>query len=312
MSGVGSQAYIAVIKQEPTTPLIMPVAPTMQLVAFSDCDLGSEISTQRSKNIKDSRRLQDITLTGVTVGGGFNAEMTYEGSLNDELILSALMVDDWTLDVAKDGKFYQPFYIERGHSDVTEYFQYFGMAVSEWTMKYADQSLVECGFVFMGLSEELSQTPSLNATYTPATDNPVFSTVSDVSDIKIDGTTAGECEVKEWDVTLSNNVVAKTGVGVMGACSTSANVLEVAGNITLYFTSVAMYERLKDGTPFSFEWTVKDATGNGYTFFIPKAKLESDTIPVEGNDSFVMNNATFVGLEDSVEQCVIKVTRIVA
>ncbi len=311
-SAVGSDAYIAMIKQVPATPLVVPIDPDMQKVAFSKSDLGAEISTTESKNITGNRRLSGATLTGFVVGGGYEAEMTYNASLDDELMLAAIMCEAWVGNEAIDGKFYQPFFMEVGHTGVGQYFTYLGMAVDEWSMTYADQSLVESAFKFVGLQEIESTSPASGATYKDPSDNPVFSTVTNVQDIKIDNVTAGGCEVKEWDLTIVNNVTGKTGVGVMGACSTNAHGFRGAGKITLYFTDITMQTKLKAGTPFSFEWTVLDGDGNGYHFILPKCQLDTNKIPIEGVDSDIMNDASFVILDDSVTDAAIIIERTVA
>ncbi len=311
-TAVGSDAYIAMIKQDPAIPLVMPATPVMQKVAFSKSDLGSEIETTESKNITGNRRLSGATLTGFTIGGGYEAEMTYGASLDDELMLAAIMCEAWVLNEAIDGKFYQPFFMEVGHTGVGQYFTYFGMVVDEWMMKYADQSLVESSFKFVGLQEAEGAAPAIGATYTDPTDNPVFSTVSNVQDIKIDGVASGECEVKEWDLTISNNTTGKTGVGVMGACSTNAHGFRGAGKITIYFQDVSMQTKLKAGTPFSFEWTVLDGDGNGYHFILPKCQLDTNKIPIEGVDSDIMNDASFVILDDSVTDAAMIIERTTA
>ena len=298
MSATGANTYVALTKQDPSTPEVMPTTPALAKVDFSNVDLGASIKTSRSNNVKGNRRLADVTITGFSVEGGYDFEMTYENSPGDELMLAAICCEQFTTDVAKDGEFYQPFYIERGHNDIKKYFKYFGMAVNTWTMGYKDQSMVEGAYSFVGLKEEADSTPSVGATYTDATSNPVFSTVTNVSDIKIDGVASGKCEVKEWDIEVNNNITGKTGVGVLGACETNMHKIDISGKFTAYFSDLVLYNKLLKGTPFSFEWTVKDANGKGYTFLLPKCKLESDKMDVKGTDD-IMDDAAFVALADS-------------
>ena len=308
-SATGAESYLAIIKQSPATPLVIPATPTMQKIAFSTSDIGQDITTTKSKNITGKRGLSGVSITGVVVAGSFAAEMTYEGSLDDELILGALMVDAWTVNVAKNGNFYQPFYIERGHGDISKYLTYLGMQVGQWNMTYSDQALVTNSFTFLGLQEDTSSTPTADATYVDATDNPVFSTVSNVSDIKIDGSASGDCDIKEWDLTLVNNLTGKTGVSKFGACSTNAHKLDISGKLTMYFSNFDMYDRLKAGTPFSFGWTVTDANGKGYTFLLPVCQLLVDKLPIPDEDSDIMEDAEFTALMDGTGT-VIQITRI--
>jgi len=309
MSATGANTYLAMIKQDPATPDVMPATPALTYLNWAEMDVGADITTSKSNNVQGTRRLTDITITGFSVGGGIQAEMMYQFSPNDELMLAAIMCEKFTADVAKDGDFVQPFYFEKGHRDIKQYFKYFGMAVDTWTMEYKDSSMVECSFGFVGLKEDADDKPSVGATYVAATDNPVFSTITNISDIKIDGVATGKCEVKEFTVEVNNNITGKTGVGVLGACETNAHKIDIGGKFTAYFTDLVLYNKLLAGTPFSFEWTVKDANGNGYTFLLPKCKLESDKMPVKGSED-ILTDAQFVALGDATADCAIQITNI--
>lgn len=303
MSATGSNAYIAIVKASTGSPGETPPSPTMQIVNFTDSNLGAQVKSEESKNISGSRRTTDTSITGFTVGGGYNYEMTYENSLNDELI-EGFLWGKWSADTPqvgtsqiKDSDSPTPFFIERGHTDISEYFHYKGMYCNIWKLAFKDQAVVTGGYEFSGLSTESSQTPVAGSTLTPATTNPTFSTVTNIPEIVIDGVQVVNCYVKEWDLEINNNLTPKTGVGKLGACSINAHKFSVKGNITLYFEDSTMYDRLFNGTPFSFQWTMADNLGNTYKFILPKLKLETDESPIPGEED-VMENITFIAIED--------------
>ncbi len=314
MSAVGSSSYIAMVKANTVDPAAIPPTPAMQKVNFMSSDLGAEIDTTISENLRGDRRTSDVVITGFTVGGGYEFEMTYENSLADEL-MAAFMWSDWVTDTPavgssqlKDSDTYTPFFMERGHTDINEYFQYMGMSCNIWKMEFADQALVTGGYQFVGLTTAVIQTPTIDATYTDATTNPVFSAVTNIPEILIDGVVQLGCAVKEWSFELNNNVTPKTGVGKKGACATNAHKLEITGDLTIYFEDADLYTSLLAGTPFSFGWTMTDNLGNTYKFTLPKIKLDSNEIPIDGPDD-ILNNASYVALYDETADCMIVIER---
>ncbi len=389
-SATGSQAYIAMVKQDPATPRTIPPTPVMQKVNFDDEDLGTSITTKVSNHIRDDRMTADITTVGFAVGGGYNFEWQYENSFLDELLLGFLWAKEWlggNIDIdiangsftqsgsilnftssidypelelgqwvsitktaggandgiyqitevtatniyvvspqpsndetfpagalangsmARNGKFYQPFFIERGHLDVGEYFKFLGMACNVMSLVFSDQSDVTGSYQFVGLTSLVDQIVETGATYTPVTSNPVFSTVTNIKLITIDGVVQEGCFIKDMEVITDNKVKAKTGLGVLGACETPAHRLGVAGKLTMFFEDSAMYQRLLNGTPFSVSMGVMDAEGHGYIITIPRAKLDTDKINVTGVDDEVMDNASYVATADPVTGCMIQVDK---
>jgi len=313
-SAAGSQSYMAIVKQNPLTPRTIPSTPVLQKVNFSKDDLGANITTKISDHIRDDRMTTDITTTGIAISGGYEFEFQYENSLLDGLLAAFLWADGWSVggdldEIVKNGSFYQPFYIERGHVDVDEYFKFIGMAPNTLSLSFADQSDVTGSYSFIGLDSKVEATKETGATYTSVATTPIFSTVTNIPEIKIDDVVQTTCSVKEMDLEINNNVTPKTGLGVFGACETKAHRLSITGKITMYFEDHTMYDRLLNGTAFSVSWTLLDADGNSYKFTLPKVKLDSDKINVEGVDEDIMDDASYVALADDASGCMIQIER---
>lgn len=314
MSASGSQSYIAMVKQAPATPRTIPSTPTLQKVNFVSDSLGTTISTKVSNHIRADRATTDLTTTGLSVGGGYEFEFQYENSLLDELLLAFIWAEEWEAGgsltkIAKNGSFYQPFFIERGHTDVNQYFKFLGMAANTMELSFADQADVTGNYQFVGLASQVDSEIETGATYTEQTDNPVFSCVTNVSEISIGGVVQEDCILKEWTLSINNNVTPKTGVGILGACETKVHRLSITGNLPMYFSDPAMFNRLKAGTPFALSWKMEDGEGNAYKFTLPRVKLATDEIFVEGSEEDVMDNATYVATHDSVLGCMIQIEK---
>jgi len=311
-SATGSRSYIAMIKQVPSTPRVIPTAPVMQKVNFVSDDLHQSVTTKVSSHIRSDRMTSDLTRTGYSVGGGYNFEFQFENSLADELLLGFLWCEEFTTNVAENGSFYQPFFIERGHTDIGQYFRFLGMACDKMTLNFADQAAVTGSFQFVGLESSIQQAVFLNATYTEPNDSPIFSTVYHIPEIAIDGTPLTSCLVKDMTMEINNNVTPKTGIGVLGACETLAHTFSVTGKITFYFEDESFYAKFLAGTAFSLGVSLLDENGDGYDILLPRCKIQAETVPVTGSDADIMENVTYIALYDPTEECMIRVTKVVA
>lgn len=312
-TATGSQSYVAVLAQDPAAAGAIPATPVLQKVNFVSEDLSSNITTKTSDHIRNDRMTSDITTTGFTVGGGYAFEMQYENSLLDNMI-AGFMWSEWAVggsltNIIKNGATYLPFYIERGHTDVEEYFKFVGMSCNVWEMTLDDQSDVLGTFQFVGLNAQVDQAIEAGATYTAPTQNEVYSTVTSIPEIAIDGTPQTSCIVKSLSMTVNNNVTPKTGLGVLGACETNPHRFSLTGSLTMYFEDSTMYNRFLEGTAFSISWTLADSLGQTYKFTLPRVKLDADTVNVEGVDADVMDNATYVATYDDTLGCMLQIEK---
>lgn len=309
----GSESYLAILAQDPEAAATIPANPVLQMVNFTKEDLAVNKTTKTSDHIRPDRMTTDISTTGFAVGGGYTFEMQYENSLLDNLI-AGFMWSEWEAggsltSIIKNGKTYLPFYIERGHTDVEEYFKFIGMACNVWEITLEDQADVIGNYQFVGLNAESEEEQETGATYVDPTENEVFSTVTSIPAIKINGTPQSSCLVKSLSMTVNNNVTPKTGLGVLGACDTNAHRLSITGKLTMYFESSTMYKRFLNGEAFSISWTFQDSAKNTYIFTLPKVKIDADSVNVEGIDADVMDNATYVALADSVSGCMLQIEK---
>jgi hypothetical protein len=262
-------------------------------------------------NIQDG---QTIRLSGSSSNDGFytliesetqNIYITTPSLSSDETFGAGVTIDG---EMARNGKHYQPFFIERGHTDIDEYFQFMGMALNIMTLEMTDQSDVMGSFDFVGIDSDIKQTAE-GSSYVDVPSTNVFSTSIDVAQFSINNTVQESCVVKEMDLQIDNKITPKTGLGVFGACETKAHTISISGNLSAYFESSAMYNRLLNGTAFSVSFVMMDSSGNGYRFTLPRLKLDTDKINVTGKDDDVMDETSYVATADPVTGCAIQVDR---
>jgi len=316
MSAVGGQAYLAIVKADPGNPKAIPSTPTMQKVNFTSEDLTVGIQTRESNHIRPDRATTDIAQIGIEIGGGYDFEFQYENSLDDELLLAAIAAEQWTVggdldDIAKNGAFFQPFIVEKGHTDIAQYFRYLGMVLNEFSLSFPDQDAVTGRYSFVGMGDEVGSAPIVGASYTEQASTQVFSTVTHITEIAIDGVPLTDCAVQSMDVTMNNNANPKTGLGTFGACGVNLRRFQVGGTITMYLEDAANYARLKNGTAFSIAKTLEDAAGNTYKLTYPRVKLSSWNAPI-ADENEVFDNMAWSALYDETEECVVKLERAAA
>jgi hypothetical protein len=198
----------------------------------------------------------------------------------------------------KNGAEYTPFFIERGHVDVDQYFQFLGMAVDTLSITIPDGDFVTSKYGLIGFASDLKQTPHFAAYSNPSSNESMTSSVA-VKSIRIDQVQVPNCQVQKASIDIKNNVKAKTGVGVLGACATIAHQSEVKGKLTMYFDDETQYLRLLSGTEFAFGFDLLDKAGNGYSVDMMRCQLDTDKINVSGVDNDVMDDGSFISLADN-------------
>jgi len=224
----------------------------------------------------------------------------------DETLVAGAVL---TGSMIRNGSVYQPFFIERGHLDVSQYFKFVGMSANILSLDFPDQDDVTGSYDFVGLFRKIEPAVEAGATYTQPTNSPVFSTSNNMPLALMDGVPLESCFIKELDMELNNNVTPKTGIGVYGACATNAHRLSISGKISLYFEDETVQTQFEHGTPLSIAWVVEDANGHGYMFRLPRIKYDTAKNNVTSVDDDVMDDATYVATADPDTACMIQIDK---
>jgi len=205
----------------------------------------------------------------------------------------------------KNSDVYSPFFIERGHVDVDQYFWYQGMGVDTWSLTVPESGMLTSKLSMVGFDTQIKQAPRFD-TYTPETENPAF---AGVKNIRINGIELPACQMQKFTIDVKNNLKGKKGAAVFGNCGTTAHQFEVGGKLTMYFADEVNYNRLINGTEFAYGFDVVDSLHNVYTFDMMRCKMGSDKINVTSVDADVFDNASFVSLADNATGSAIIISR---
>lgn len=191
------------------------------------------------------------------------------------------------------------FTIERGLTDINQYFAYRGMSASKLSMSFASGSIVTGSFDFMGkdavrgASTQLPGTPVASQTYTP------MNAVSGVGNILENGTALTGTFIKSLKFDIDNKLRGQTAIGTLGNVAVNAGTLEVKGEIEVYLANGTMYDKFINNTASAISWTMADSSGNGYALTLPKVKYSDAKVQAGGLDQDVMLAMPFTAMMDT-------------
>lgn len=214
----------------------------------------------------------------------------------------------------KNGVNVEYFTWEKGFEDITEFLQFFGMAVNTWSLNLQSQSIATGDFGFLGRGAgSSSATIDTSGTYTPAPGTEVMNAVGNVMDIREDGAAVDSPNfVTNMTVELNNNLRQQFAVGSVAAIGTGNGTCEITGTFTTYFGNRDFYEKFVDGSQTSLSFRMQDNAGNVYYIDMPTVKYQTGQVFASSQNSDVLQEFTYQALRDPGEGHTISITKIAA
>lgn len=283
-----------------------PATPTMQALRFTGENLGHNIDTTQSQEIREDRNIADTVQTLKNNQGGFDFELSCT-SFDD--LMAGAMFNDWTTNVLVNGTTKKFFTFEKAMLDESEFFLLSGLIVGSWGLTVAASNIVTGRFDFMGSDAILAQATGASVV-TPATTTNVINAMSNVGTITEGGTALTGVFLQEIGFQVNNNLrtIAQIGSDSLGAIP--AGSCEITGTLNAYFNSDRLYDKFLAGTETALTFTTSDAAGNSYAFNIPRIKFETDGVEAGGINTDVWENITWRALYDSGIDGQMEITRV--
>lgn len=209
----------------------------------------------------------------------------------------------------RNGTTQTSFSIEKGFTDITEFFQFTGMVVDKMNLKVESQDIVTGSFSFMGKKGTLTST-SLDATPTDINSNPIVNAIGNVASIK-----EGNVEistpnyVKGITLELSNNLRKKFAIGSDTPIDIGEGKCDVTGTMNTYFGNSDIVDKFIAGSKTSIDFRLTDSLGNTYLFDVPEVKFESAKTVAQGQDQDVFAEMGFRAIEDGVYGFTIQIAK---
>lgn len=163
-----------------------PTSPALKNVRYTGEELNYSTSNTVSEEIRDDRTQGHSILTGATVEGDINFEMSFASF--DELIEAALC-GTWTSNVLKNGTALRSFTVQKHFQDlaVPLFHNFVGVRVGGMTLDFQTGQILTGSFSLMGCSAQMVKTQFSGATIsTPGANNPPMNAVNGITGISKD------------------------------------------------------------------------------------------------------------------------------
>lgn len=294
-----------------TTPGVAQVTLAYQELRYTGESLNYNISSTKSAEIRSDRMTSDTIQVSKDCSGAINYELSI-GTYDD--FIKGAMMGTWAANVCINGTTRHTFTIERGHLDLTpaQYFGFKGMQVSSWTLNVASGAIVTGSFDFIGLSHTQG-TPTFCTAATPWTSPgtaTVLNAIGNVGTVKEGGSLLSGVYIQSISFTLNNNLRALKAIGSDATVMVGAGTCDITGQMSVYFTSAALYTKFLNATETSVEFTISPTGGaKSYVFKFPRVKYETMTMNATGIDTDVMQTFTWRALKDNVTGSMLHITR---
>lgn len=291
-------------------------SPDMTRIHIVSCDLGLDGSLEESKTIQSNRNAVEPFRGRKNVPGSIVVELqAYIAKLFEGLLGSNTTtgVSPYTHTI-KVGTSIPSFVMEKGFSDIAQYFKLNGVKIGKMSMSITDSGPQPITFSLVGAKETVSGT-SFDATQT------------DLGKTMFDGLAIGTIEeggsasaiITSIDgLTIDNGL--DEGIYVLGSSgervSLPEGTVKVTGTVKALFDSITLYNKAVNNTESSIK--VKYAKGDGLgsvgnesiEFLIPELKYAPKSPPISGPNG-VYVELPFTGFygnstEASIFQIVLK------
>lgn len=177
-------------------------------------------------------------------------------------------------------------------------FYYRGCQINSMSFNFQTGALLEGTMNIVGLSAEGTDTAISGESLDPIPSHDIMNAVSSIAEIEFEGLPAGT-EFSSLNLTFNNQISQAKAIGTLGAAALASFSWDISGDFELYFQDTAIYNLYKASTSFKVTITLEDNSGNAMVIYLPKAKFETMSEPVDGKDNFLMESGTLRALRDA-------------
>lgn len=244
-----------------------------------------------------SRTATVITVSAATPVPGTGSRAAVAGTVSSSRLVN--------------GSTKRSFTVEKALLDVAQFFRYRGMNASKLSLAFASGAIVTGSFDFMGKDSlrnlaggaviantgdsrtTLVGLPIASATYD------VVNAVTGVGNLIEAGVLMSGVFIKSLKIDIDNKLRGQDAIGVLGFSGVAPGTLMVTGEMEVYLTDGALYDKFVNNTATSVVWTMRDSAGNGYAITLPKIKYSDAKVQAGGLDQDVMLSLPFTALMDA-------------
>jgi hypothetical protein len=294
----GSRKQVAYIAE--ATFGTTPATPTTQLIEVVDFSgslntpLLTDPSINANRQVTYARRGNESVQADLDVVA---CASNYDG------FIEAAFQGTWATNVLKLGTVQRSFAIEEGFTDIGQYHTFNGCVIDSMQLSVSTDNFVSIKFSFLGANESAFSTTSICTTPTAVTSKPKFYHVGGT--FKEGGTAVGYLTSVQFQ--LNNGLDASNALGASGVRAITSGRAELTGKATALFEDATMYNKFKNNTDSSIEFTLTDGT-NSHAYLLPKVKYTKAQI--NGNsDGPLVVELDFTAVYDTTTATSLRLTR---
>lgn len=299
-------AYVAEV-----TPGTIPATPSFKVLRLVNEGIRLAKQTVVSDEIRADGNVTSIIDVGRSVEGPISGEFSY-GTFDE--FLEALLRGAWTTNVLKNGIAHRTFTIEKtfeqGATD--SFIRYRGCRVNTLDLTLEARQIVRASFGIMGVGSPAPTTAIISgATYTAPTTSPVMNAATNIGALTATGITSMP-KIRSMSLSIRSNIYQNDIVGAYEPDSHGLGRFEVSGTMQAYFENLDVYNAIVGHADVGLSVTMGAATGQKYTFDLPKLKLMDGSPVIGGNSQSVMMEVPFQAYYDGTLGATLGITRAVA
>lgn len=256
-----------------------------QRTRFTSENFKPNDSTQRPEEVNADIESAQEVLTQSPVSGTLSGALS-SGTYDD--FFAAVLGAEWTSNKVQNGPIVKTWTINEKLN--AAWLVRPGSYCTQAQLTFTQGSYAQVAFDFSCRSQGKSVTDPATG-YTDAPSGRVIDTVGNFSGVTIFGQTpAGS--IREIQIRLARDGAGSDyGMGDVAACGIRPGQLLATGQIQMFFKTWDQYDQYVSQTQGPIAVSVKDASGNAYTFTFLNAVLRNPVINVGGKNTSVM--ATF-------------------
>ncbi|GAB6191152.1 phage tail tube protein [Desulfocastanea catecholica] len=294
----GSRSQVTIQKE--ATFGVDPVAPSTQLLYYSSCSLALKRGQEQDDTLRGNRNPTKAARGQDDISGDLVANMqAYNGLLLLGLLGSVTTTGAEApyTHVFKVGDSLPSFMVEKGFTDISQYFKYRGVKVGGCSVSFSPSGFQKMTFSLMG-AEEVVGAASFDVTPTDLTYAP------------FDGFAIGTIEeggapianLTGVDISFANDLDGDQYLlaGAGKRADIPEGTVAVTGTVKARFTDLALYNKAIGNTESSLKIKFNLGTGLGTAgnesleFFIPELTFTPQAPPISGPKGIVAE-LPFVG-----------------
>lgn len=279
---------------------VLPTDPAMKMLPVTSNTLKLTRGTLSNDTLRGDRMGGDLRMGMHRVDGDLRFD--YCHTEFDELLANMFM-GTWADNVLKAGSDISSQVIETGYTNISQYVHYLGLRGASMTISVQPDDKIPVTMTFMGVE----QSPMGSATVADTTisySKEPFDSMN--GSIKENGATIAI--VTGIEMTVTNKLAESLVVFSNKRSGFVAGNLTVEGTLTAQFIDETLFNKFKNETSSSLEFTFNDPSSNSHTWKVPKMIYTDADITVPDENELAMS-LPFHAQYDSVTGTKIMITR---